>query len=70
MKYIIRANPGPGFETEPPSYWLPQHDGSYTRTGDRDQATARGFSTRDDARAFMEANGVEDGAANEIISIP
>jgi hypothetical protein len=70
MKYIIRANPGPGAEAEPPSYWVPQHDGSYSRTGDKDRALARGFATRDDALAFMSANGVAESAANEIIEVP
>lgn len=70
MKYIIRANPGPRHEAEPPSYWLPLHDGSYSRTGDINQALARAFTTRDEALLFMKANGVPEGAANEIVGVP
>jgi hypothetical protein len=72
MRYIIRANAAPsakGKPQEPPSYWVPQHDGTYTRTGEMNQALARSFTTRADAVAFMEANGVPEGAATEVIEV-
>ena len=66
MKYIIRANP---LQAEPPTYWLPQNKGSYVRTADINQAFARGFATRADARAYMDGHGVAESPINEIIEV-
>jgi len=70
MSYIIRANPGPNAVGEPPTYWVPTHDDSYTRTGNIANAIERGFQTESEARAFMDAQGVAPGEANEIIRVP
>jgi hypothetical protein len=69
MSYIIRANPAPsakGKPEEPPTYWVPRADGSYSRTGNRSEAAARGFATRAAAIAYMEGQGVKEGAAHEV----
>jgi hypothetical protein len=70
VPYIIRANPGPTTVGEQPTYWVPQHYGSYTRIGDMAKALERGCKSKGDARAFMDAQGVAESEANEIIHVP
>jgi hypothetical protein len=45
------------------------HDDSYNRTASIANASERRFQTETEARAFMDAQGVVSGEANEIIRV-
>lgn len=69
MRYIIRQNPLVGSKgADAPTYWVPQHDGGYIRTGDIQQALARAFTTHAAALAYLQGHGGE--GQNEVIELP